>query len=70
MTSDYRRSLSQLRSQELARNLQGRLDLRVQEVVALLAGKVSFDLPRESYLISRAAWDHVAALDVNPALVF
>ena len=70
MTSDYRRFLSQLRSQELTRNLQNRLDLRVRDVVRSMAGDVGFDLPLESYLISQAAWDHVSRVGVNPALVF
>ena len=70
MTSDYRRELSRYRSEELTKNLQGRLDLRAQRVVASMGGDISFDLPLESYVISQAAWDHVAALDVNPSLVF
>ena len=70
MTSDYRRFLSQLRSQELTRSLQNRLDLHVRSVVRSMAGEVSFDSPLESYLISQAAWDYVSGLGVNPALVF
>lgn len=70
MSSDYRRFTRELRSQDLTRTLQRRLDLRARQVVADLGSQYSFADSVESYLISRGAWEHVRNLGLNPASVF
>ncbi len=70
MSSDYRRLLSQLRSQNLTGSLQRRLDMRVRLAVASLGSRFGFADPIESYLISQGAWEHVRNLRLNPVSVF
>ena len=70
MSSDYRRFTRELRSQDLTRTLQRRLDLRARQVVADLGGQYSFPDSIESYLISQGAWEHVRNLGLDPARVF
>ena len=70
MSSDYRRTLSQLRSQELASTLQRRLDLRARQAVADLASRYGFSEPIEAYLISPGAWAHIYRQRLNPASAF
>lgn len=70
MSTDYRRLLSQLRSQNLTGNLQRRLDVQVRLVVASLGARFDFAEPIELYLISQGAWEHVCNLQLNPVSVF
>ena len=70
MSTDYRRLLSQLRSQNLTDSLQKRLDARVRLVVASLGDRFGFAETIESYLISQSAWEHVRNLQLNPVSVF
>ena len=70
MTSDYRRFTRQLRSQDLTRTLQRRLDVQVRNTVERLAGDFDFSQPIENFLISQGAWEHVRSLNLNPATVF
>ena len=70
MSSDYRRFTRELRSQDLTRTLQRRLDLRAQQAVAELAAGFGFTEPVEGYLISQSAWEYVLSLGINPAHVF
>lgn len=70
MTSDYRRLLSQLRSQKLTANLQRRLDVEARRLVESLSNQFGFAEPMETYLISVDAWEHVQSLGLNPVSVF
>ena len=70
MTSDYRRFTRQLRSQDLARTLQRRLDVQVRHTVERLIGNYEFAAPIGSFLISQGAWEHVQSLNINPVSVF
>ena len=70
MTDDYRRFTRQLRSQDLARTLQRRLDVRVRQTVERLVDDFDFAEPIENFLISQGAWEHVQSLSINPASVF
>ena len=70
MTDDYRRFTRQLRSQDLNRALQRRLDLQVRRIVENLAGNYEFAELIEDFLISRGAWEHIQNLTLNPASVF
>lgn len=70
MSSEYRRLLSQLRSQNLTRSLQRRLDVQARLVVASLGSRFGFAEPVETYLISSGAWEHVRTLRLNPVSVF
>ena len=70
MTDDYRRFTRQLRSQDLARTLQRRLDVQVRQTVERLAGSYEFAEPIESFIISQGAWKHIQSLNLNPASVF
>ncbi len=70
MSSDYRRLLSQLRSQNLTGRLQRRLDVQARSLVASLDSRFDFEEPIEAYLISQGAWDHVRNLQLNPLSVF
>ena len=70
MSNDYRNMLSRLRSQNLTRGLQRRLDMRARLVVATLGSRFGFDRPTEVYLISQDAWEHVRNLRLNPVSVF
>lgn len=70
MNQDYRRFTRELRSQDLTRVLQRRLDMRARDAVASLANGFGFTEPIEDYLISQSAWEHVHSLGLNPAQVF
>ena len=70
MNQDYRRFTRELRSQDLTRVLQRRLDVRAREAVASLADGFGFTEPIEDYLISQSAWEHVHNLGLGPAQVF
>ena len=70
MSSDYRRLLSQLRSQNLTGGLQKRLDVQARLAVASLGSRFTFVAPVEGYLISQYAWAHVRNLGLNPVSVF
>ena len=70
MTDDYRRFTRQLRSQDLARTLQRRLDVQVRQTVERLASSYEFAEPVESFLISQGAWEHIQSLNLDPASVF
>ena len=70
MSSDYRRLLSQLRSQNLTSGLQRRLDVQARIAVASFGSKFGFATPVEEYLISQDAWEHVRNLALNPVSVF
>jgi hypothetical protein len=70
MTSDYRRFTRQLRSQDLTRTLQRRLDVQVRQTVERLVGKHEFTDPIETFLISQGAWEHVQSLNLDPVSVF
>ena len=70
MSSDYRRMLSQLRSQRLTGSLQQRLDLQARQAVAERASRFGFAPPVETYLISQDAWEYIRSLRLNPASVF
>ena len=70
MNNEFRRSTRLIRSQELTRRLQSRLDVYVRSVVASLGSRYEFDPPIEQYLISRGAWDYVYGLRLNPTSVF
>ena len=70
MSSDYRRFTRELRSQDLTRTLQRRLDLRARQAVAELAAGFGFTKPVEGYLISQSAWKYVSSLGLNPVQVF
>ena len=70
MSSDYRRLLSQLRSQNLTGRLQRRLDVQARSLVVSLDGRFDFEEPIEAYLISQGAWDYVRNLQLNPISVF
>ena len=70
MTSDYRRFTRQLRSQDLTRTLQRRLDVQVRQTVEQIVGDYEFAEPIESFLITQSAWEHVQSLNLNPASVF
>ncbi len=70
MSSDYRRLLSQLRSQNLTSGLQKRLDVQARLAVASLGSRFTFAAPVEGYLISQDAWEHVRNLGLNPVSVF
>ena len=70
MSQDYRRFTRELRSQDLTRALQRRLDVRTREAVASLADEFGFKDPIEDYLISQSAWEHVHSLGLGPAQVF
>ena len=68
--SEYRRSLSEFRSQSLTSGLQRRLDVQARLAVASLGSRFGFDQPTEIYLISQDAWEHVHNLRLNPVSVF
>ena len=70
MTDDYRRFTRQIRSQELARALQRRLDVQVKQTVERLVDDHRFSEPIENFLISQGAWEHVQSLNINPVSVF
>ena len=70
MSSDYRRFTRELRSQDLTRTLQRRLDLRAQRAVSELSAGFGFTEPVEGYLISQSAWEHVRSLGLHPTQVF
>lgn len=70
MTDDYRRFTRHLRSQDLTRSLQRRLDVQVRQTVERLADDFAFGDPIENLLISQGAWEHVHSLNLNPASVF
>ena len=70
MTDDYRRFTRQLRSQDLTRALQRRLDVQVRQTVERLVGDFDFAEPIENFLISQGAWEHVRNLNLDPASVF
>ena len=70
MNQDYRRFTRELRSQDLTRVLQRRLDVRAREAVASLADGFEFMEPIEDCLISQSAWEHVGSLGLGPAQVF
>ena len=70
MSSDYRRFTRELRSQDLTRVLQRRLDMRARQAVDDLMGQFQFEDPIDGYLISPGAWDHVRNLGLNPARIF
>ena len=70
MNQDYRRFTRELRSQDLTRALQRRLDVRARQVVADLADRFQFAGSIEGYLISQSAWEHVCSLRLNPVQVF
>ena len=72
MSSDYeyRRVLSQLRSQRLTGSLQRRLDVRARQAVAERASRFGFARPVEAYLIAPGAWEHIRNLALNPVSVF
>ena len=70
MTDDYRRFTRHLRSQDLTRSLQRRLDVQVRQTVEGLADDFAFGEPIENLLISQGAWEHVQSLNLNPASVF
>lgn len=70
MSSDYRRLLSQLRSQNLTASLQRRPDMQARLAVASRASRFGFTRPVEAYLISQGAWEHIRNLRLNPASVF
>ena len=70
VSSDYRRLLSQLRSQNLTGRLQRRLDVQARSLVASLDSRCDFEEPIAAYLISQGAWDHVRNLQLNPLSVF
>ena len=70
VSSDYRRLLSQLRSQNLTGRLQRRLDVQARSLVASLDSRFDFEEPIAAYLISQGAWDHVRNLQLNPLSVF
>ena len=70
MNENYRLFTRKIRSEELTRRLQERLDLHVRSLVASLGSRFVFDQPIEHYLISRRAWDHVYGLRLNPVSVF
>lgn len=70
MSGDYRRLLSQLRSQNLTSGLQRRLDVQARLAVASLGSRFTFVAPVEGYLISQDAWVHVRNLGLNPVSVF
>ena len=70
MSNDYRRFTRELRSQDLTRTLQRRLDLRAQRAVSELAAGFGFTEPVAGYLISSSAWEHVRGLGLNPTQVF
>ena len=70
MTDDYRRFTRELRSQDLTRTLQRRLDVEARLAVASLASQFRFTEQIEAYLISQRAWDHVRGLYLNSASVF
>ena len=70
VNQDYRTFTRELRSQDLTRSLQRRLDVRAREAVASLADGFGFTAPIEDYLISQSAWEHVHSLGLGPAQVF
>ena len=70
MSSDYRRFTRELRSQDLTRTLQRRLDLRARRAVSELSAGFGFAEPVAGYLISSSAWEHVLGLGLNPTQVF
>lgn len=70
MSSEYRRLISQLRSQNLTGSLQRRLDMQARMVVAYLGSQFEFAKPVETYQIALAAWEHVHNLRLNPVSVF
>ena len=70
MSQDYRRFTRELRSQDLTRALQRRLDVRARQAVADLADGFQFTESIEGYLISQSAWEHVDSLGLHPAQVF
>ncbi|MCY3692775.1 MAG: hypothetical protein OXI54_07960 [Chloroflexota bacterium] len=70
MNQDYRTFTRELRSQDLTRSLQRRLDVRAREAVASLVDGFGFTAPIEDYLISQSAWEHVHSLGLGPAQVF
>ncbi len=70
VNQDYRRFTRELRSQDLTRVLQRRLDVRTREAVASLADGFEFAEPIENYLISQSAWEYVHGRGLGPAQVF
>lgn len=70
MTDDYRRFTRQLRSQDLTRTLQRRLDVQVRQTVERLVGDFEFFEPIEKFLISQGAWEHVQSLSLDLVSVF
>ena len=70
MSGDYRRLTRELRSQDLTRALQRRLDVRARQAVVDLMEGFRFEEPVDGYLISPGAWEHVRGLGLNPAQVF
>ena len=70
MSGDYRRLLSQLRSQNLTASLQRRLDMQARQAVADLGSRFGFTEPVASYLISPGAWAHIYRQGLNPVSAF
>ncbi len=70
MNSEYRRVHSQLRSLDLTRNLQRRLDVQARQIVADLSERFSFTDSYESHLITPGAWEHIHGLSLSPTRVF
>jgi hypothetical protein len=70
MSSEYRRVHSQLRSLDLTRNLQRRLDVQARQIVADLSERFSFTGSYESHLITPGAWEHIHGLSLSPTRVF
>ena len=70
MTAEYRRANSRLRSTDLTRSLQRRLDLQARGIVDRLSHRFSLDTSYADHLISEGAWDHVLRLTANPSQVF
>ncbi len=70
MTSEYRRVNSQLRSVDLTRNLQRRLDVQARQIVDDFGDRFGFEAEYETRLIAPGAWEHIQSLSLNPARVF
>ena len=70
LNSEYRRAHSQLRSLDLTRNLQRRLDVQARQIVADLSERFSFTNSYESHLITPGAWEHIHGLSLSPTRVF
>ena len=70
MTSEYRRVNSRLRSVDLTRSLQRRLDVQARRIVDDLGNRFRFDGSYEQHLIAPGAWEHIRGLSLNPVSVF